>query len=120
MCGRFVKQEIRAIKLIGAPPTISPRTNLVMDNPLLRSPLTAEDIKPRLLGHWSTTPRVELHLCPSEPQHRQARPHERLDHEEYITRGGDDLPEIREWTWSAAPEASSAAAKGFAHQARAL
>jgi len=26
------------------------------DNPLLRRPLSAEDIKPRLLGHWGTTP----------------------------------------------------------------
>jgi len=27
-----------------------------MDNPLLREPLQPEDIKPRLLGHWGTTP----------------------------------------------------------------
>ncbi|MEV6932203.1 phosphoketolase family protein [Dactylosporangium sp. NPDC051485] len=26
------------------------------DNPLLRRPLVAEDIKPRLLGHWGTSP----------------------------------------------------------------
>src|SRR5699024_1160572 len=26
------------------------------DNPLLRRPLQREDIKPRLLGHWGTTP----------------------------------------------------------------
>jgi len=26
------------------------------DNPLLRQPLTKEHIKPRLLGHWGTTP----------------------------------------------------------------
>jgi xylulose-5-phosphate/fructose-6-phosphate phosphoketolase len=26
------------------------------DNPLLRRPLVKEDIKPRLLGHWGTTP----------------------------------------------------------------
>src|SRR5262245_842514 len=26
------------------------------DNPLLRRPLSKEDIKPRLLGHWGTTP----------------------------------------------------------------
>ena len=26
------------------------------DNPLLKRPLTAEDIKPRLLGHFGTTP----------------------------------------------------------------
>src|SRR4051794_11700840 len=28
----------------------------LLDNPLLRRPLAAEDIKPRLLGHWGTTP----------------------------------------------------------------
>lgn len=28
----------------------------LMDNPLLRRPLKKEDIKPRLLGHWGTTP----------------------------------------------------------------
>lgn len=28
----------------------------LLDNPLLRTPLTAEHIKPRLLGHWGTTP----------------------------------------------------------------
>jgi xylulose-5-phosphate/fructose-6-phosphate phosphoketolase len=28
----------------------------LMDNPLLRQPLTKEHIKPRLLGHWGTTP----------------------------------------------------------------
>src|SRR5213595_1827363 len=26
------------------------------DNPLLERPLSPEDIKPRLLGHWGTTP----------------------------------------------------------------
>jgi xylulose-5-phosphate/fructose-6-phosphate phosphoketolase len=28
----------------------------LLDNPLLREPLEIEDIKPRLLGHWGTTP----------------------------------------------------------------
>ncbi len=28
----------------------------LLDNPLLREPLTVEHIKPRLLGHWGTTP----------------------------------------------------------------
>ena len=28
----------------------------LMDNPLLRRPLAPEDVKPRLLGHWGTTP----------------------------------------------------------------
>lgn len=28
----------------------------LLDNPLLRAPLTPEHVKPRLLGHWGTTP----------------------------------------------------------------
>jgi xylulose-5-phosphate/fructose-6-phosphate phosphoketolase len=28
----------------------------LLDNPLLRKPLTLDDVKPRLLGHWGTTP----------------------------------------------------------------
>ena len=28
----------------------------LMDNPLLRRPLEPDDVKPRLLGHWGTTP----------------------------------------------------------------
>jgi xylulose-5-phosphate/fructose-6-phosphate phosphoketolase len=29
-------------------------------NPLLREPLTVEDIKPRLLGHWGTSPGLSM------------------------------------------------------------
>ena len=32
----------------------------LLDNPLLRRPLTPDDIKPRLLGHWGTTPGLNL------------------------------------------------------------
>jgi xylulose-5-phosphate/fructose-6-phosphate phosphoketolase len=32
----------------------------LQDNPLLRRPLVAEDIKPRLLGHWGTSPGLSL------------------------------------------------------------
>ena len=28
----------------------------LLDNPLLKEPLTLKHIKPRLLGHWGTTP----------------------------------------------------------------
>ena len=28
----------------------------LLDNPLLKGPLTLDHIKPRLLGHWGTTP----------------------------------------------------------------
>ena len=32
----------------------------LLDNPLLREPLKLSDIKPRLLGHWGTTPGLNL------------------------------------------------------------
>ena len=32
----------------------------LLDNPLLERPLDATDIKPRLLGHWGTTPGLNL------------------------------------------------------------
>lgn len=32
----------------------------LLDNPLLREPLTASHIKPRLLGHWGTTPGLNI------------------------------------------------------------
>ncbi|MDQ2895544.1 MAG: phosphoketolase family protein [Actinomycetota bacterium] len=32
----------------------------LLDNPLLREPLRLEQIKPRLLGHWGTTPGLNL------------------------------------------------------------
>ena len=32
----------------------------LMDNPLLRDPLLPEHVKPRLLGHWGTTPGLNL------------------------------------------------------------
>src|SRR6188768_3809111 len=32
----------------------------LLDNPLLKEPLKREHIKPRLLGHWGTTPGLNL------------------------------------------------------------
>jgi xylulose-5-phosphate/fructose-6-phosphate phosphoketolase len=32
----------------------------LQDNPLLREPLKPEHIKPRLLGHWGTSPGLNL------------------------------------------------------------
>src|SRR3954471_14239539 len=32
----------------------------LLDNPLLREPLSLEHVKPRLLGHWGTTPGLNL------------------------------------------------------------
>ena len=40
----------------------------LLNNPLLRTPLSRDDVKPRLLGHWGTTPGLNF-LCPSQPGH---------------------------------------------------
>ena len=40
----------------------------LLDNPLLREPLRLEHVKPRLLGHWGTTPGPELRLRAPEPR----------------------------------------------------
>ena len=50
------------------------------DNPLLKQPLTKEHIKPRLLGHWGTTPGLNFHLCSPEPADQEARPRHNLHH----------------------------------------
>ncbi|HEV7708966.1 MAG TPA: hypothetical protein VGP16_12290, partial [Asanoa sp.] len=44
----------------------------LMGNPLLREPLRPEHIKPRLLGHWGTSPGLSLlyaHLNRAITQH---------------------------------------------------
>jgi xylulose-5-phosphate/fructose-6-phosphate phosphoketolase len=43
----------------------------LLENPLLREPLTAEHIKPRLLGHWGTTPGLNLIYAHMNRQIRQ-------------------------------------------------
>src|ERR1700728_269835 len=43
----------------------------LLDNPLLREPLTAAQIKPRLLGHWGTTPGLNLIYAHLNRQIRQ-------------------------------------------------
>ena len=43
----------------------------LLDNPLLREPLRAEHVKPRLLGHLGTTPGPESRLRPSQPAIRE-------------------------------------------------
>ena len=45
----------------------------LLDNPLLREPLRLEHVKPRLLGHWGTTPGPELRLRAPEPRDPRAR-----------------------------------------------
>ena len=52
----------------------------LLANPLLREPLAPEHVKPRLLGHWGTTPGPQLHLRPHEPGHPELGPRRDLRH----------------------------------------
>ena len=69
----------------------------LFDNPLLREPLKEEHIKPRLLGHWGTTPGLNFiyaHLNRLIKKHDldmiyvdRARPRRPGDRRERLSRG---------------------------------
>lgn len=44
----------------------------LLDNPLLRRPLTLEDVKKKIVGHWERA-RTELCIYASEPCHKKIR-----------------------------------------------
>ena len=49
----------------------------LFDNPLLRVPLSIEHVKPRLLGHWGTTPGLNfiyVHLSRIIKKHDRKQP----------------------------------------------
>ena len=66
MNGNLSKDQLQAIDAYWrAANYLSVGQIYLLDNPLLREPLSLEHIKPRLLGHWGTTPGlnfVYLHL----------------------------------------------------------
>ena len=94
----------------------------LLDNPLLKAPLTLDHVKPRLLGHWGTTTTPfdmtvlndldRFHLAgdvidrvPGVAE-RAATAKRFLrdklaEHHRYIRHYGQDLPEIRNWAWHA-------------------
>ena len=59
----------------------------LLDNPLLREPLRAEHVKPRLLGHFGTTPGPEPDLGAPEPRDPRPRPRRDLRHRARATAG---------------------------------
>ena len=59
----------------------------LLDNPLLREPLRPEHVKPRLLGHFGTTPGLNLRLRAPEPRDPRARPERDLRHRAPATAG---------------------------------
>ena len=55
--GSFPTEELQAIDAYWrAANYLSVGQIYLLDNPLLREPLSIEHVKPRLLGHWGTTP----------------------------------------------------------------
>src|SRR2546430_17462442 len=46
----------------------------LLDNPLLKTPPALDDLKPPLLGHWGTTPRVNLIYAHASPAIKQRDP----------------------------------------------
>ena len=52
----------------------------LQDNALVRKPLRAEHIKPRLLGHWGTSPGLNLVYAQLNRRLRQSRSPGRLRH----------------------------------------
>ena len=65
----------------GAPRTTCPSGQIyLLDNPLLREPLRAEHVKPRLLGHWGTTPGLNFVYAHLNRVIRGARPRRDLRH----------------------------------------
>ena len=60
----------------------------LFDNPLLREPLKEEHIKPRLLGHWGTTPGLNFIYVAPQPAHQEARSRHDLHHRSRTRRTG--------------------------------
>ena len=63
----------------------------LLDNPLLRRPLTLEDVKKKIVGHWGNSARTELCIYASEPCHKKIRsgydPHFRARARRQLFRG---------------------------------
>ena len=67
----------------------------LLDNPLLREPLRLEHVKPRLLGHWGTTPGLNFVYAHLNRRHPRERPRCDLRHRARARRagpGGQHLP----------------------------
>src|SRR6202171_181693 len=57
----LTKDELQLLDAWWPPPTFLTIGQIYLQaNPLLREPLRAEHIKPRLLGHWGTSPGINL------------------------------------------------------------
>lgn len=93
----------------------------LLDNPLLSEPMELHHIKPRLPGHWGTTPglnfiyvhlnrvirHLDLNVIERVPKLsyiaanlKQIMRDKLVEHREYINQHGQDMPEILNWKWS--------------------
>jgi hypothetical protein len=52
----------------------------LLDNPLLKEPLKRDHIKPRLLGHWGTSPGLNMLYVAPQSRHQARRPRHDLHH----------------------------------------
>lgn len=72
------------------------------ENPLLKEPLRPDHIKPRLLGHWGTSPGLSfiyVHMNRLIKDHHLSAIY-LARHFAYVREHLQDLPEVRDWTWS--------------------
>ena len=74
----------------GGPPTTCPSArSTCWTTRCCASRCEPEHVKPRLLGHWGTTPGPQLHLRPPEPGHPGLGPGRHLRHRSRPRRPGD-------------------------------
>ena len=81
----------------------------LLDNPLLREPLRPEHVKPRLLGHWGTTPGLNFIYAHLNRVIRDARPGHDLRHRARATAGRRRSPTP---SWRAPTASSTRASRG--------
>lgn len=79
----------------------------LLANPLLRVPLHRDHVKPRLVGHWGTTPGLGTRAASL----RQDLADRRLAARRYAREHGVDIPEVAGWVW---PDADAESKQAFA------
>ncbi len=72
----------------------------LQENPLLREPLRPEHIKPRLLGHWGTSPGLSFIWCPQVGPLEEWCQGMLAKHQTYTREHFEDMPEVRDWVWT--------------------
>ncbi len=65
----------------------------LLDNPLLRQPLELKHVKPRLLGHWGTTPGLNFIMTARKTLRSKPPPHNhQAEYENSDRDGARDKP----------------------------